>query len=303
MVILGNSNVDCFKLYGGINTNWVGALKIKHFYDDLPIGKKVRSIIQLEDGWILLSIGTHDIIQLYNGDFNTQFKEITDNYKKIFEEFSIKKFGWIVFPQPISDNLNIARIFNKYIERLCKDLGILVINPLKYILGEDGNPLKQYTQKDNLHMNYEGTQIYINEINCLTGLNLSLLPKKEVFEPETETESFCSLLLNNLNIPFDLKSDFLVSLLKDFDDNVISAEYRISLMPDNLFERFKESIKVACDGNICVYGIVLFWEALNETRRGNFERALELLEQSGLPKNKYEFYKVKWGKLLKSDAN
>lgn len=244
MIITGNSNIDCFNRQGfkaaveseQVHVYWVGALKIRHFYEARPIGEKVRSLLFAEKGWKLLSIGTHDIFELYwavsQNTFDETFKALIASYKEIFAEFNaMGKFGWLVFPQPFhqinfqnvtkKNMLDIARQFNRQVNVLCTDQGILVVNPLKKLLGKDGNPLNQYMQDDGSHMNHEGARLYLEKIRELTKIEIAFQPKQSLFDPQSENESFCSLLLNNLNIPaaralssYDLQSA-LVGFLRD----------------------------------------------------------------------------------------
>ena len=132
-------------------------------------------------------------------------------YEATFRELNGSgKFGWLVFPQPLHEvnfhnvteknKLDITRVFNRQITKLCADSGILVINPLKAILGKDGLPSCEYLQEDGLHMNDRGAGLYIEEIAKLTGTSIGFQPIKTFFEPRSETESFCSLLLNNVHM-------------------------------------------------------------------------------------------------------
>ncbi len=408
MIITGNSNVDCFNRQGftasaenePVHVHWVGALKIRHFYEARPTGEKVRRLLSSEEGWKFLSIGTHDIFQLFQAFsrnvFDQTLEMLLGSYREVFAEFNaMGKFGWLVFPQPFHqvsynnvtkrDMLDIARRFNREVETLCAGLKVPMVNPLKKILGEDGNPLSRYMQDDNSHMNHEGAKIYLDEIRDLTKVTIAFAPRQSLFEPRSENESFCSLLLNNLNIParralsgdelesalagflerrlkekglevkidghtdligpkllntldmvdtftfatsamlldipFDadlwrlntiekmkeflvsrkrgdggnhggsdpVQSDFLLSMRGDFNDPrerqaILDAEKRISLMNDELFERFKENVVVTSEGSICPYGIVLFWIALNQARRGDCKGALALLARAGDPR-------------------
>jgi glycosyltransferase involved in cell wall biosynthesis/acyl carrier protein len=424
MIITGNSNVDCFNRLGfeidvegeKVIAYWVGALQIEHFYQSIPIGEKVRSIFAAEKGWKFLSIGPHDIFQLWGaasqGRLTAVSRLMMQRYEAIFRELNGSgKFGWLVFPQPLhevnfqnvteKDKLDITRGFNRQIAKLCACNGILVINPLKTILGKDGLPSCGYLQEDGLHMNDSGAGLYIEEITKLTGTSIGFQPKKMLFEPRSEPESFCSLLLNNahmeaergleveglslalagflserlkqkgldidvdgetelvdsgildsldlvetytfaasamrMDIPFDVslrdlntvhkiseyltekkggsvaekdsqpvKSDFLLSLRGDFDDpaqraEILEAEILISKLDDPSFASFQENIAVACAGGNCNYGIVPFWIALNQARRGDYRGALVLLDYASSPRLRFpfsdprvQFYRSKW---------
>ncbi len=426
MIITGNSNVDCFNRLGfeidvegeKVSAYWVGALQIEHFYQSIPIGEKVRSIFAAEKGWKFLSIGTHDIFHLWGaasrGRLTAVFQLMMQRYGAIFRELNGPgKFGWLVFPQPLhevnfqnvnvteKDKLDITRCFNRQIAKLCADNGILVINPLKTILGNDGLPSCEYLQEDGLHVNDSGAGLYIEEIAKLTGTSIGFQPIKMFFEPRSETESFCSLLLNNahmeaergleveglssalagflserlkqrgldidvdgetelvdsglldsldivevytfaasamlMDIPFDVslrdlntvhkiseyltekkggsltekdpqpvQSDFLLSLRGDFNDTaqraeMLEAEFLISKLDDPSFASFQENIVVACAGSNCIYGIVPFWIALNQARRGDYRGALVSLDHASSPRLQFpfsdprvQFYRSKW---------
>ncbi len=412
MIITGNSNIDCFNRQGftvtseieRIRVYWVGALKIRHFYESRPSGEKVRRLFRNEPGWKVLSIGTHDIFHLFwaasQGRFESEFKAIAENYTAVFNELNeAGRFAWLVFPQPfhqlnfhnvpIKDKYDIARQFNRRIEEICAGRDIAVINPLRRILDKNGMPLSTYMQEDASHMNREGAQIYLEEIRQTTGLEITFSPGHLLFDPQSENESFCSLLLNNLNIAqvrtctgeelkdalitsirdrisekdlyaeihrdtelidsrllntldmveifsfasnllaldiqFDadlwqlhtideivdflmsrkfagnhhsemdpIQPDFLLSLRGNFENpqerkKILDAERRISLMNDDLFSAFKENVVIASEGYICPYGIVLFWIALNEARRGDHPGALALLKRSCDPERRFPF--------------
>ncbi len=236
----------------------------------------------------------------------------------------------------------------------------------------------------------------------MTKLKIAFAPRQPLFDPRSENESFCALLLNNLNIParrapsgdelesaltgflekrlkekglevkidsqtdligpkflntldmvdaftfatnsmlldipFDadlwqlntiekmkeflvsrrngdgeaaggtdpVQSDFLLSMRGDFNDPrerqaILDAEKRISLMSDELFGKFKENVVVASEGGICPYGIVLFWIALNQARRGDCKGALTLFARARDPRMlapfsspQCQFYLTEW---------
>lgn len=425
MIIVGNSNVDCFNRLGflmdaggeKVKISWVGALVVQHFFQSIPIGEKVRSLFAAEEGWKFLSIGTHDVYELWlaasKGMLAEAFAMMVRRYEFVFQEFaSSGKFGWIVFAQPLHEvtfpnledkrRLEIVRTFQRRISKLCIDNNIAIVDPLDRILGTDGLPLNQYLQIDRLHMNQEGAALYAKEISMVIGTDISFQPKEALFEPQSEAESFCSLLLNNLNleaeraisgdelqtalaefvterlrqkgldlnidadtelvdsglldsldlvetytfatsamrmdVPFDVnlrdlntiqkiseyligkedggtpsvdaskpvQTDFWLSLRGDFNDpdertRILEAENHISLLDDRTFVTFREGITVALAGNICNYGIVPFWIALNQARRGHYQDALMLLDYCSDPKLRFpfsdprvQFYREKW---------
>lgn len=226
MIIAGNSNVDCFtkgdlRLSADeerVAINWVGALTIEHFHNGHPSAHKLRELFKAEKGWKFLSIGVHDIINLCHwasvGKLDGAFPKVFEMYSGIFSELhALGKFAWMIFPQAVEQfsypNLTsqhvaeIARLFNKYLENWCAENGVSVINPLSRICGEDSRPLPQYLQADGIHLNAEGAQFYLNEIEALTGQHVELVQQVHPFEPASELESFCSLILNNVEMPWE----------------------------------------------------------------------------------------------------
>jgi len=247
MIFAGNSNITCFRQYGlgsavkeSLEVHWVGALQIDYFYNNHPAGTKVRNLFLKEKGWKFLSIGVHDIFQLCHhystSRFEEELKAKLDLYKRIFSEFKGPgKFAWLVFPQPLhqvsfknmtgNDIFVVSNRFNNAVESWCKEQNIAVINPLSMLLGADGVPLKEYLQKDGIHLNLKGARTFLDAAEKLSGTSISLKPKVELFEPQSEVESFCSLLLDELQIPFkesisvdDFKKgmlDFVTKLLNE----------------------------------------------------------------------------------------
>jgi len=223
MILIGNSNIDCFnRLQLGSSTGeavrvqWVGALVIDHFINSMAIGQKVRELYLAETGWKFLSIGTHDIYNLYlhaaHGSLETGFHQIVTKYEMVFTELAKRgKFAWLIFPQPIHTRelanlpvpkkLEITQRFNRHMEMFCSKKNIPVVNPLKQILGENNLARTEFLQKDGLHLNEHGATLYIMEIVRLSGVMLSIKKRTQVFEPQNENESFCTLLINNLNLP------------------------------------------------------------------------------------------------------
>lgn len=226
MIIAGNSNVNTFKQQGmaactgseSVSVLWVGALTSHDFFSGHPAGQKVRELFAGHDGWKFLSMGTHDIFDLCHAA--SQWR-LTESFAATRERFTralreLKgdgKTGWIVFPQPADEIrfagidhkeiLSIAKNFNSQIERWCHSEGIAVVNPLRDILGADGEPLPHFLQKDRIHVNSDAAELYLAEISRITGVTLELRKNAPVFEPLNEPESYCSLLLGTLELPFD----------------------------------------------------------------------------------------------------
>jgi len=226
MIIAGNSNVNTFKQQGmaasagseSVSVLWVGALTSHDFFSGHPAGQKVRELFAGHEGWKFLSMGTHDIYDLCHAA--SQWR-LTESFAATRERFTralreLKgdgKTGWIVFPQPTGEIrfagidpkeiLSIANNFNSQIEQWCHSEGIAVVNPLRHILGSDGEPLPHFLQKDRIHVNSDAAELYLAEISRITGVTLEFRKNAPVFEPLNEPESYCSLLLGTLDLPFD----------------------------------------------------------------------------------------------------
>jgi|GEM_PF-2281477 len=247
MILAGNSNITSFRQQGlqaasheQTSVHWVGALQINHFFDDHPAGAKVRRLFAAEQGWKFLSIGTHDVFALCH--FSTQNKQkeclasLRELYRQVFTEFQqAGRLAWLIFPQPLhqvsfpgltsKDILTIANLFYDTIKSLCLEHNIPVIDPCASIVDRNGEPLSHLVQRDGIHLNVEGIKIYLDRISALTGLTMKLSNREAPFEPASEVESFCSLLLDELGVPFhavlspsDFKkelSQFISGLLRD----------------------------------------------------------------------------------------
>jgi len=224
MIFAGNSNITSFRQQGlevasheQASVHWVGALQINHFFNNHPAGAKVRRLFAAEQGWKFLSIGTHDVFALCH--FSSQGKQeeylasLQDLYRRVFTEFQQDgRFAWLVFPQPLhqtsfpgltpNDILGIAQRFNDAIKFLCKGLNIPVIDPCAAIVDRNGEPVPHFAQHDGIHLNVEGIRIYLEHISALTGVTIQLVSREAPFEPASEVESFCSLLLDELGMPF-----------------------------------------------------------------------------------------------------
>jgi acyl carrier protein len=423
MILVGNSNVDCFNRVGIESTStgeplaiqWVGALRIEHFFKEVQIGKRVGALWAAEAGWKFLSIGIHDIYVLYQqagrGNVESAFTTLVSGYETVFAMLGkAGKAGWLMFPQPIHEvkvpnvsdaqKLAIAQRFNQRIAAICGKYGIAVVNPLARILGPDGSPRSEFLQQDKVHLNPDGTALYLEAISQLSGVSFNVKRKECVLEPRSEHESFCSLVINNLALPvrrsaskqeltdrlvgfmreralgrgldlpidaqtplassgmFDsldlvelytaasetlgiemnfevnlreldsianivqhmftvnrlpeapepgpIQSDFVDSLRLDFSDpaakaKALEAEARIGSMSDAVLARFEQAIAVASEDSVCLYGMPVFWRALNQAGRGNFKAAVALLENSGDPRRTFRvreekvlYYREEW---------
>jgi glycosyltransferase involved in cell wall biosynthesis/Tfp pilus assembly protein PilF len=224
MILVGNSNIASFNQLGleaatthePVEVHWVGALQIDHFLNGHPAGARVRTLFAGEQGWKLLSIGTHDVFglcqQASQGNLETYLPVLLGLYRRIFTELrGSGKFGWLVFPQPLhqinfpgltaSDIFAVASRFNALVGEFCKEKNIPVIAPLPTLVDAHGEPRGQFVQRDGIHMNVDGMKIYLEKISSLTGIELRFSSQERPFEPASEAESFCSLLLDELRIP------------------------------------------------------------------------------------------------------
>lgn len=258
MIIAGNSNVDAFRQIGlrfsskpeKIVISWVGAIKAGQFYKGHPAGSKVRNLFNQETGWKFLSIGGHDIFELCMfasmGEVVDHFEEAFDStinlYTEVFKELNKSgKFAWLVFPHPVhlvpyknltaDDVLRIVKRFNKRIEDLCSEQGVVVINPLPKMLGPDGQVLKEFLQQDGAHLNINGVQKYVEQIELLTGESFFFRSDTVIFESASEIESFCALFTGELHIPANVaESPQVVSRIiaefaaKNLKDRGITSE-------------------------------------------------------------------------------
>jgi len=238
MIFAGNSNITSFRQQGleaasdePTSVNWVGALQIDHFLNGHPAGTKIRRLFTVERGWKFLSIGTHDIFALCQSTLQGKQKEylayLRELYHQIFSEFHASgRFAWLVFPQPLrqisfpslgpQDIHAIAHFFYDAIGAVCKELNIPIIDPCNSIVDKNGDPLPQFVQRDGIHLNVEGIKIYLKKITAVTGVAINLTGHETPFEPASETESFCSLLLDELGIPFQkglFRNDFNKQLI------------------------------------------------------------------------------------------
>jgi acyl carrier protein len=241
MIILGNSNVDCLarskieseRVPEVLLVKWVGALKIEHFYSDHPAAAKVEELFSREPGWKFLSVGTHDIYLICQYASIGQLEEALVHFLKlyipIFSKFhALGKFAWLIFPQPSEetsfpnlspqDILTIAGRFNSMLEQWCVSVGIPVINPTKEFLGLDGIPPTHLRQVDGIHLNTTGAKFYLDQIGALAETQIAAVSETVFFEPVNEVESFCSLLLNNLGLPWQA-----IKLHAEFQSNLLSC--------------------------------------------------------------------------------
>lgn len=249
MIIAGNSNVSSFR-QGGLSAAseservevfWAGALEIAQFENGHPAGIRLRELFGSHEGWKFLSIGIHDIHAVCRAATAGQLEKTLDRlfeaYCRTFDELNRSgRFGWLVFPQPLrehafpdlteSDILNVARTFNGRIERWCRERQIAVINPLGRILDPEGEPHARFLQRDGIHLNVQAAELYLEEIETVTGVRLAFQPGAEPFEPANEPESFCCLLLNSLNIPprHPLTRPELEQALVDFVTSLLLAK-------------------------------------------------------------------------------
>lgn len=337
MLIIGNSHVDIFRQSSlkidcaneKLNIHWVGAIKIANFYKNNVVGNKVRSFWGEEDDWKFLCIGTHDIYELCvfasaTNDIdrlNDMLDSLSDSYQEVFEDLSrFGKFGWIVFPPAVGairlDHftekaaLSIAQNFNRRIKNICVNLKIEIIDPLHIVEFIDQSSSKNLIQQDGIHLNIAGAALYINSIKAVTKRKISFNSGSTIFEPKSELESFCNLLLGELGIlkkvgveinetnPIEsfppYQEDFYISMCADSDNprenkKIIDADLNISKLNDKLFSQLHELCPPNSRDARLNYGIISYWYALNYARRGDYEIAIELITQSKRPNPKLCF--------------
>ena len=246
MILVGNSNISCFNQQGleltstteSVEVHWVGALQIDHFFNAHPAGARVRTLFSNENGWKFLSIGTHDIFGLCQlsskGQLEAYIPKMQELYRLVFCELrGGGKFCWLFFPQPLhqasfkglaaKDIFNVSNRFHIMIRAVCKELDIQVIAPLARLVDKGGEPRKEFVQNDGIHLNIEGMKIYLEEITSLTGIGMHFSSRDLLFEPESEVESFCSLLLDELRIQRSNELapiDFMKSLTEFIKDQL-----------------------------------------------------------------------------------
>jgi len=225
MQIVGNSHVSVFSRGcvrpdardEVVEVHWVGALEIEHFFIDHPAARKVRSVFRDEPPWKFLMVGNHDTFQLLRRATRDGLEDAMHHYlgryRAVFEEFaSLGRFGWLVgvqqadnvhFPGLTSEGiLRVAREFSTRLAVWCGERGIPVIDPLPAISGPDGRPELRWLQADRLHLKPDAAGLYFDAIEAATGVRLEARHAKgETFEPRSEHESYCSLVLGELALP------------------------------------------------------------------------------------------------------
>ncbi len=225
MQLVGNSHISVFS--NGcvrvdmpnetVHTHWVGALEVDHFFSDHPAAKKVRELFRAESGWKLLMLGNHDLfhIALRSSEvgLTAALDQMLERYHVVFEEFAaLGRFGWLVGVQQ-ADNvllpgftadglLALSRQFVGSLTAWCTARGVAVVNPLPHLLGENGRPDSRWLQSDGLHLKPDAARYYFQAIAQETGVVLA--PRHAsgaAFEPESEHESYCALVVGELALP------------------------------------------------------------------------------------------------------
>ncbi|MEB3238280.1 MAG: SGNH/GDSL hydrolase family protein [Candidatus Sericytochromatia bacterium] len=230
MIIVGNSHVSVFS--GGcqlrgqpalpVAVHWVGALEIEHFYRDHPAAGKVRKLLASERDRLFLMMGNHDIFRLCvlagRHGREAALAHVLQRYREVFSELSADgKLVWLVGPQQ-ADNVaipgmgpqEILAIAREFVDKLggwCEANGIPVIDPVPGISGPDGRPERRWLQADGLHLKASAARFYFDAVRERLGLELETRHETNLaFEPLDEHESFCSLVLQGLDLPPERRS-------------------------------------------------------------------------------------------------
>lgn len=226
MIIAGNSHVSVFKNGCYLpdrpeekaSAHWVGALEIQHFFTNHPAARKVRSLFEAEAGWKFLCLGNHDTFRMLEAARTRPLEAVLDDflgrYQQVFSELNARgRFGWLVGIQQ-TENLPVpgatpeqafalSQRFNTMLSAWCQATGIPVIDPLPRILRADGTPDPALLMSDGLHLKPSAAPLYFEAIAQATGetVRTPSLPHGHLeFEPKTEPESFCALILAELGL-------------------------------------------------------------------------------------------------------
>jgi len=187
MLIIGNSNIGCFMpprrlLFtpkGQVEIVWVGPIMARDFVYNRYPAETVRALFREEEekynDWKFLSMGVHDIWYLFKNK-NKLYDLIMNRYQTILKELNDGKFGWLIFPQQLPQDipdskymLRITKQFNTQLTQLCASENIPVVNLVCELTDHAGKIKYPYRSDDNLHINAEGERLYREQITELTG--------------------------------------------------------------------------------------------------------------------------------------
>jgi len=254
VLIVGNSHVSVFsngcilpeEPDESVGVHWVGALEVEHFFNGHPAARKVRELFQGEGGWKFLMIGNHDIFRLFQiaaqHGYAAALDHMVSRYRSVFSELSAGgKFAWLIGLQQ-ADNVSFAGVSpsdilaasRELVARVgawCEGKGIPVIDPTSSVCGPDGRPERRWLQADGLHLKASAARFYFERFEQQMGLRvLARHARGTDFEPLTEHESFCSLVLGELALPpergpeVDLPAEVLAFSRQRLDDRGLEFE-------------------------------------------------------------------------------
>lgn len=258
MIIAGNSHVSVFK-HGlalplkpqePVSVHWVGALEIGHFDLEHPAARKVRALFATEAGWKFLLLGNHDLFKVAAG--TVSLEGLLAQYRRVFTELSAQgRFGWMVGLQqtenvqiPGCTPANLRSLAGRFVNELsswCRQVGLTVINPLPLILDAKGLPDPTLLMADGLHLKPDAAPLYLEAIAEAIGETVESRPAAGPdFAPETEPESFCTLVLTELGLPIrstgGLTGDELTARLLTFvQERLVERGLELELEADTDF--------------------------------------------------------------------
>lgn len=258
MIIAGNSHVSLFdkklvlpeKNNELIKVYWIGPIKIEHFFNNHSFALKIHKLFQEDYDWKFLSIGNHDVSDLVsNQDFiynqDEYFEDLENKYFDVFSKLSkYQNFSWMLSFQQyenIQSNLSNIEIlettqeFNYRIKKICSNLNIPVIDPLKNLCDDRGFVLREYLKKDKQHFNYKALPFYLEELKKVTNSDISIVEDEYYIKNnfKVDAESFIYLFLENIGIKdfkYDIKRIELNTI--SFCENILKnkdMEMKISL--------------------------------------------------------------------------
>ena len=223
MLILGNSHVSVFE--EGIlspdepvRVHWLGALLASHFLNGHPAGGAAMDWIRQEKGWTFLFIGNHDVQALWHAtqgrDPGPGLQGLVGIYEAMFSQLSrIGKIAWVVSvqqsrnvaasPGQEASILKLEGAFREAVGRVCRKLGVPVLDPLKGFRDGSGKIDPAILQKDGLHILHERSELFLAAFARLSGNRLGRNPdpRTRVFRTDYEVGSLAGLFVRELGHP------------------------------------------------------------------------------------------------------
>ena len=231
MLIIGNSNIGCFMpprrlLFtpkGQVEIVWVGPIMARDFVYNRYLAETVRALFREEEekynDWKFLSMGVHDIWYLFKNK-NKLYDLIMNRYQTILKELNDGKFGWLIFPQQLPQDipdskymLRITKQFNTQLTQLCASENIPVVNlvceltdhagKIKYPYRSDDN---LHISDDNLHINAEGERLYREQIKSIISIFNDKTYFTKVIPPSMKLLNMFIYIsyLCEIDVPFDI---------------------------------------------------------------------------------------------------